>query len=176
MGIGKQFLKANDLVEAILAFERSLEVNYTISYPWFYKGICFALLDPHSDLYFQKAVECVREAFARNCDFETWERLGNIYKEANEFKKAISSFYREVVSNTNNYNAWYKLGRCFEGLFNFRGAQRAYEMALKKGELSLERSLKIAKFYEHIGELGSANEIFKRVLRQKAPISAQKNL
>ena len=42
--------------------------------------------------------------------------------------------------------------------------------------MSLERSLKIAKFYEHIGELGLANEIFKRILRQNAPISAQKKL
>ena len=175
--IGKQFLSMADPKTALKAFNRSLGLNESSQSSWYYRGVCWAYIDPHIDAYYMNAILDAERAVALNVSNSTiWSYLGNIYKEAEEFDKAIRLYHKAIAHDKINCSAWYDMGRCFEGLGNSTSAQRAYNYSLKCGILGPESVYAIARFFERNGEITIAEKIIAPLLQDKLIFNQYKNL
>lgn len=175
--IGKHFLKKVELQKALKALDKSLELDDTLRDAWYYRGLCFAYADPSNDSYYNNAVNCAsRVVKLGRKRFYIWSLLGFIYKEAKQFDKAARLFYKTISYDQNNYNAWYKLGRCLEELDNYSGARRAYKIVLKNGKVSLKRLLTISQFFADNGDVVLAVKTYRHALQQNKPVDIQRRL
>ena len=175
MRIGKHFLEVVELQKTLKALDKSLELDDTLEDAWYYRGLRFAYSDPSNDSYYNNAVNCAcRAVKLKRKNFYIWSLLGFIYKEAKQFDKAARLFYKTISYDWNNYNAWYKLGRCLEELDNYSGARRAYKIVLKNGKVILKRLFNIAQFFEGNGEVKLTDKIYRRLLRHNSSLDVQR--
>jgi len=126
--------------EALLYFDRTIEMKEDHAGAWKGKGICLKELGRY-----EEALRCFDRAIAlapddTECHYfrgETMEKIGKIRGDARCFEGAIQSFERVIAMDPDNLKAWNYCGLCYKELGKPGEAKRCFDHA---GNLaSLER-------------------------------------
>lgn len=158
--IGEYYFEIEDLIEAELAFGKSLKLDENLDRAWVCLALLQANINPRGPYNYSRAVNFSIKAIelVKNNAF-VWEMLGNIYEEAEEFNWAVWLYHKAIAYDWENFNAWYNIGRCFEELGNYSSAHRAYMSSLKHGLADCQKLNNIAHFFVQRGDFFNADKI-----------------
>ena len=101
--------------EAIVAFDKALEIDSKLSYVWNDRGICYRELGEFEEALksFLRAVELAPDDVEVLYDLgETLEKIGIQQRDAKYLDSALQTFHMVVEKSANNASAWNHIGVC----------------------------------------------------------------
>ena len=101
--------------EAIVAFDKALEIDGKLSYVWNDRGICYRELGEFEEALksFLRAVELAPDDVEVLYDLgETLEKIGIQQRDAKYLDSALQTFHMVVEKSANNASAWNHIGVC----------------------------------------------------------------
>jgi PAS domain S-box-containing protein len=105
--------------EAIVAFDKALEIDNKLSYVWNDRGICYRELGEFEEALksFLRAVELDHDNVEVLYDLgETFEKIGLMHRDSQYLDAALQTFHMVVEKSANNASAWNHIGVCVKEL------------------------------------------------------------
>jgi Flp pilus assembly protein TadD len=101
--------------EAIVAFDKALEIDGELSYVWNDRGICYRELGEFEEALksFLRAMELAPDDVEILYDLaETLEKIGIQQRDAKYLDAALQTFHMVVEKSANNASSWNHIGVC----------------------------------------------------------------
>ena len=135
--LGLKQASAGDLHEAVISWEKALELNPTLGEAWHNRGSALGRLGNY---------EAALESFEQTLKIDphnsqAWNERGHVLYQLNQWQEAVASWDRAIAIVSSNYQFWYNRGCALEQLQQYQGAIASYEKALEiKPDFQLARS------------------------------------
>ena len=135
--LGLKQVSAGDLEEAIVSWEKALELNPNLAEAWHNRGSALGRLDNY-----QEALVSFEQALKINSrNSQAWNDRAHTLYQLGQWQEAVASWDRAVAIVPGNYQFWYNRGCALEQLQKYSIAIASYEKALEiKPDFQLARS------------------------------------
>ena len=192
--VGKSYFSKGEYDEAIIEFEKSIELNPDHAESYFYLGRCYLLkgnIEYNKNIFkansfYRKANEISEQAIPKYKkiiednpeDLNSYLRLGYIYEVKsmipfiNEYDKALEYYLKalalDAVSESKNKGIYVylntRVGSVYYQMKDYLQAIEYLEMAEKISPRNVEVTYYLGLSYDKIGETEKAREFLSRVL------------
>lgn len=127
LGLGFALANNNQKEEAILSYQKALEIDPRLAPVYHNLGTIYKDLKRNEDavFYFLKALE-LNPGYAK-----AYINLGNIYLEANKNEEAVSYFQKAIQFKPDDYTAYFNLGATYQKMNRMSEAIDAYQKAIR---------------------------------------------
>ncbi len=125
--LGRQYVQSGKGDDAIIAFQKSIELNPDYFQSWFMLGTIY-ILEGDSDAALLKLET------ARNLNpyfAPIYVNLGILHAKKKEYARAIGNFERALSLNPSDANAYRNLGLCYKDMGDNAKARAAFEKAIE---------------------------------------------
>ena len=135
--LGLKQVSAGDLQEAIVSWEKALELNPNLAEAWHNRGSALGRLDNY-----QEALVSFEQALKINArNSQAWNDRAHTLYQLGQWQEAVASWDRAIAIVPGNYQFWYNRGCALEQLEQHAMAMASYEKALEiKPDFQLARS------------------------------------
>lgn len=179
--LGILYKENNNFYEAIISFNKAVELNPRHSMALYELGVIYELQKNYDE-----AIKNYTESLRIKESSDSFQNLGVCYIKKGMLKEAYAKLVKAMLLDANNYNIYNNLGAVLEKSGNYDSAAQMLEIATKLNPkntigfynlgIALDKSGNFAealKAYEKAVELGhpKKDEIKKRISQIKAIIS-----
>ena len=135
--LGLKQASAGNLDEAIISWEKALELNPNLGEAWHNRGSALGRLGNYEEAL--ASFEQTLKIDPHNA--QAWNERGHVLYQLSQWQGAADSWERAVTIVSNNYQFWYNRGCALEKLQQYQEAIASYEKALEiKPDFQLARS------------------------------------
>ena len=123
---GNSLYELGEYGQAILAYEKAIEINSNLKEAWFGKGKAFYQLgQPYS------AIEFYNTAIGIDPNYrEAWVEKGFAHYDREEYEEAIIAFDKAIALDNNFKQAWFGKGKAHEKKGEYEEAIIAFDKAI----------------------------------------------
>jgi tetratricopeptide (TPR) repeat protein/tRNA A-37 threonylcarbamoyl transferase component Bud32 len=123
---GQRLEKSQKYTEALIAFDRALEICPTHAELWGRRGSVLGMLGRHSE-----AETAYRQAIALHPGrADLWGNLGGCLLRLEQFEAAVTAFNQTIKLKANRHLPWYWRGRALMELHRYGEAIRSFERSI----------------------------------------------
>jgi len=135
--LGTFYFKQDRVQEAILHFDKSIEIDSTYGVAWMNKGVALSRIGEYNS-----SIQSLQAALMYSPDnWEAYEKLGTVYMRSGDLGRAKDAYLQAIARNKDYYPAYARLGVLY-------GTMGEYGLA----EEYLKKSLEINPFYEEAAQ------------------------
>ncbi len=135
--LGTFYFKQDRVQEAILHFDKSIEIDSTYGVAWMNKGVALSRIGEYNS-----SIQSLQAALMYSPDnWEAYEKLGTVYMRSGDLGRAKDAYLQAIAWNKDYYPAYARLGVLY-------GTMGEYGLA----EEYLKKSLEINPFYEEAAQ------------------------
>lgn len=176
---GNIHFRAGAYEDAILAFDKAIELDRSFGWPYCNLGMTYLLLGKFAEavLLLQKSLELLPSDKDRAV---AWNGLGNLYRCLNDYDNAVVSYQkadeldphhsgiRDTVEyfhsepNTRNAQVWNELGDLFFKAGSYREASNCYEKAIEMEPLAGVSYSNLALCLTYEGKFNKAIPLYEK--------------
>ncbi|HEX4792598.1 MAG TPA: tetratricopeptide repeat protein [Humisphaera sp.] len=161
--LGLALAWAGRLPEAIVAYQRAIELNPSI--PEVHFNLGHAL---QQDRQLEAAMESYRHALALRPAYpQVLNNIGNLHKQIGQLDQAIAAFGELLALQPRNASAWLNFGNVLQEKHQYARAVKAYEQAIAHHPDFPEAHFNLAHLLHGTGSLDRAAEEYRRALAQR---------
>ena len=131
--VGNEYLNKMMKREALLCYNKAIELNELNGDAWFKKAIIYEGFTDylHRNECYKNALKCYNQLLKINSkDDYIWNRKGEYFIKRNQLKRALKCFNKAIKYNACNDDYWNNKGTCYKHLHNFKAALKFYDYAL----------------------------------------------
>jgi len=160
--IGMEYLFLEQFENALIYFQKCLEVDFT-DYSALHNVIyCFDFLDKN-----QEAIDFLNTYLDTNPYCEVaWHQLGRQYFSVKDYKRAGSAFDFAIISDDTFVGAYLEKGKVLEKEKKYTEAIENYKITLALEDPTSFALLRIGYCYEKLGEDDLAVQFFNRTVEE----------
>jgi tetratricopeptide (TPR) repeat protein len=157
--LGLTYLKAEDHLNAIEAFDYAILINETATKSYIYKAESLAALS-----FYDLAIETCKLTF----EFEEphaalYYDIGEFYEKSDKLDKALSYFNKALVKDSEMSDAWFSIAL----ILDFQGKQieASYNIkkAVEKNNTNTDYLFSYAEIHEKLGFIKEAEIAYRKV-------------
>ena len=125
--LGIKQASAGDLDEAIISWEKALELNPNLAEAWHNRGSALGRLGNYPE-----ALESFEQTLKIDpYNAQAWNERGHVLYQLKQWQGAVDSWEQAIGIISNNYQFWYNRGCALEELQKYQEAIASYEKALE---------------------------------------------
>ena len=125
--LGLKQASAGNLNEAVISWEKALEIDPNLGEAWHNRGSALGRLGDYKE-----AVESFEQTLKIDPhNAQAWNERGHALYQLEQWQKAVESWDRAIAIVSNNYQFWYNRGCALEELQKYPEALASYEKALE---------------------------------------------
>ncbi len=160
--IGMEYLFLNQFENAIIYFQKCLDIDFT-DYAALHNVIyCFDFLDKN-----REAIDFLNVYLDTNPYCEVaWHQLGRQYFALKEYKKASTAFDFAIISDDTFVGAYLEKGKVLEKQKKYNEAIENYKITLALEDPTSFALLRIGHCYEKLGNEEMAVQFFDRTVEE----------
>ena len=125
--LGLKQASAGDLEEAIISWEKALELNPNLAEAWHNRGSALGRLGNYPEAL--ESFEQTLKIDPHNA--QAWNERGHVLYQLKQWQEAVDSWEQAIAIISNNYQFWYNRGCALEELQKYQEAIASYEKALE---------------------------------------------